>query len=178
GLLVVAQGPLGQLPPVLLPTRPVALPAESGVTFSHYRQVPWLVRSHAVTMLPAVSSLATLRTIQSGDPSRRSFVGFGDPYFSRDQAAAAQEEATRAAAAEDPSRSQSRPPTVMAMTTRGIPIAFRSSPQAFDSAQLAKLPRLPGTAEEIRGIATATNADPERDVFLGARANEKAVMTL
>src|SRR5262249_41554657 len=174
GLLVVAHGPLGQLPLVLLPVKPVELPAQSGVTFSNYRGVPWLVRSHAVTLLPAVSSLGALRTIPPGDPSRRSFVGFGDPYFSREQAAAAQVEAT----AEGSARSQSRPATVMALTTRGIPIAFRRSPQAFDSAQLAKLPRLPETADEIRSIATATNADPAQDVFLGARANEKAVKTL
>src|SRR5262249_45449498 len=45
-LLVVAHGPLGQIPLVLLPTKPVLLSAESGVTFSNYRQVPWLVRSH------------------------------------------------------------------------------------------------------------------------------------
>src|SRR5262249_34386462 len=49
---------------------------------------------------------------------------------------------------------------------------------AFDSAQLAKLPRLPDTAEEIRGIAATTNADLAQDVFLGARANEKVGMTL
>src|SRR5262249_21910977 len=36
-LLVVAHGPLGQVPLVLLPTRPVTLPAESGVSFSNYR---------------------------------------------------------------------------------------------------------------------------------------------
>src|SRR5262249_23665548 len=68
-LLVVAHEPLGQVPLVLLPTRSVSLPAESGVTFSNYRRVPWLVRSHAITMLPSVSSLATLRAIPSGDPS-------------------------------------------------------------------------------------------------------------
>jgi CHAT domain-containing protein len=177
-LLVVAHGPLSQVPLGVLPTEPVALPAEAGVTFSRYRHVPWLVRSHAVTMLPSVTALGTLRTMPPGDPSRRSFVGFGDPYFSREQAAAAQVEATRAAAAEGPSRSQSRPAEVVALTTRGIPIVFRGSPQAFDSAQLAKLPRLPDTAEEIRSIATATNADPVRDVFLGARANERSVQTL
>jgi CHAT domain-containing protein len=66
----------------------------------------------------------------------------------------------------------------VALTTRGIPVVFRGSPQAFDSAQLAKLPRLPDTAEEIRSIARATNADPVRDVFLGARANERSVQTL
>jgi CHAT domain-containing protein len=177
-LLVVAHEPLGQVPLVLLPTRPVTLPAESGVTFSNYRQVPWLVRSHAITMLPSVASLGTLRTIPSGDPSRRSFVGFGDPYFSREQAAAAHAEATRVAAAAGSAQGQSWPAELTALTVRGIPIAFRSSPQAFDSAQLGKLPRLPETAEEIRSIATATNADPARDVFLGARANEEAVKTL
>jgi CHAT domain-containing protein len=177
-LLVAAHGPLGQVPLVLVPTRPVTLPAESGVTFSNYRQVPWLVRSHAITMLPSVASLGTLRTIPSSDTSRRSFVGFGDPYFSREQAAAAQAEATRVAAAEGSAQSQSRPAELTALTIRGIPIAFRSSPQAFDSAHLAKLPRLPETAEEIRSIATATNADPARDVFLGARANERSVKTL
>jgi CHAT domain-containing protein len=177
-LLVVAHGPLSQLPLVVLPTEPVTLPAQSGVTFSHYRHVPWLVRSHAVTMLPSVTALGTLRTMPPGDPSRRSFVGFGDPYFSREQAAAARAEATRAAAAEGPSRSQSRPAEVVALTTRGIPIVFRGSPQAFDSAQLGKLPRLPDTAEEIRSIATVTNADLTRDVFLGARANERSVQTL
>jgi CHAT domain-containing protein len=177
-LLVVAHGPLSQLPLAVLPTEPVTLPADSGVIFSRYRQVPWLVRSHAVTMLPSVTALGTLRTMPPGDPSRRAFVGFGDPYFSREQAAAAQAEATRAAAAESPSRGQSQPAEVVALTTRGIPVVFRGSPQAFDSAQLAKLPRLPDTAEEIRSIATATNADPIRDVFLGARANERAVQTL
>src|SRR6266700_885063 len=49
-LLVVANGPLGQLPLALLPTSPVTLPPESGTIFANYRPVPWLVRTHAVTM--------------------------------------------------------------------------------------------------------------------------------
>jgi CHAT domain-containing protein len=171
-LLLVAHGPLGQLPLALLPTRPATLTPESAGLFSNYRQVPWLVRSHAVTMLPSVASLGTLRTIPSGDHSRRAFIGFGDPYFSTEQAAlAAQEEATHASASERQERD------VVAVTTRAVPITFRSSPEAFDSSQLAKLPRLPDTAEEIRGLATAMDADPKRDVFLGARANEENVKT-
>ena len=172
-VLVVAHGPLAQLPLALLPTKAVALPPESGAIFSNYRQVPWLIRSHAVTMLPSVASLTTLRALPFGDPSRRAFIGFGDPYFSKEQAAlAAQERATLASASETRARD------VLVLTTRAMPITFRSSPQAFDSSQLAKLPRLPDTAEEIRSLATAMNADPTRDVFLGARANEKAVKTL
>ena len=40
------------------------------------------------------------------------------------------------------------------------------------------LPRLPDTADEIRSIALAMNADLTRDVFLGARANEKVVKSI
>jgi CHAT domain-containing protein len=172
-LLVVANGPLGQLPLALLPTGPTKLPPESGAIFANYRQVPWLVRRHAVTTLPSVASLAALRTIPPGDPNRRSFVGFGDPYFSREQATlAAEEHVTVTSTREAPPRD------VVALTKRAVPIRLRGLSAAFPSSQLAKLPRLPETAEEIRDLAGATNADLVRDVILGARANEKAVKTL
>ncbi len=179
-LLVVVHSPLGQLPLALLPTAPATLPPESGAMFSNYRGVPWLVRSHAVTVLPSVASLATLRTILPGDTSRRPFVGFGDPYFSREQARLAEEEQAPTAAQEQPSlaTASDRQPAELLLATRAIPVTFRGSPQAFDSSQLAKLPRLPDTAEEIRNLASAMNADPARDVFLGASANEKTVKTL
>jgi CHAT domain-containing protein len=176
-LLVVAHGPLGQLPLALLPTRPTTLSPESGPMFSNYRGIPWLVRSHAVTMLPSVTSLATLRTIPPGDSSRRPFIGFGDPYFSREQARLAEAEQARATAQEQPSVATVRKPAPRLLATRAVPVTFRSSPQAFDSSQLARLPRLPETADEIRSLAGAMNADPARDVFLGARANEKIVKT-
>ena len=165
-LLIVGHGPLGQLPFALLPTKPVTLGAEREPIFANYRAVPWLVRTHAVTTLPSVTALATLRALPPGDPQRRPFVGFGDPYFSREQA-------QRAAR-----RGESR--DVVALPTGTAPIMLRSSPgtQGLDTAQLAMLPRLPETAEEIRSIALATNADLTRDVFTGAQANERAVKTL
>ena len=53
-LLVVAHGPLGYLPLSVLPTEQIALePDKEGqALFSNHRDVPWLARSHAVTMLP------------------------------------------------------------------------------------------------------------------------------
>ena len=178
-LLVVAHGPLGQLPLALLPIEPATLPPESGAMFSNYRGVPWLVRSHAVTMLPSVTSLATLRTIPPGDTSRRPFVGFGDPYFSREQAVLAEKEQAPTAAKEPPVlvAASDRQLAELPLATRSMPVTFRNSPQAFDSSQLAKLPRLPETAEEIRSLAGVMHADPARDVFLGARANEETVKT-
>ena len=56
-LLVIADGPLGYLPLTVLPTRPIKLPVARGLLFSEYRKVPWLARTHAVTMLPSVESL-------------------------------------------------------------------------------------------------------------------------
>ena len=165
-LLIVGHGPLGQLPFALLPTRPTTLGPEQGAIFANYRAVPWLVRTHAVTVLPSVTALATLRALPSGDPQRRPFVGFGDPYFSQEQASRATRESGQV--------------QVAALSVRGVPITLRSSPktQSFDSSQLAMLPRLPDTADEIRGIALAMDADLTRDVFIGAQANEKNVKTL
>jgi len=48
----------------------------------------------------------------------------------------------------------------------------------MDRANLASLPPLPETADEVRSIASALHADPVSDVFLGPRANEQMVTTL
>ena len=46
------------------------------------------------------------------------------------------------------------------------------------SAELKHLPRLPGTAEEIAGIAIAMNVDPKRSVFTGRQASEDLVKSM
>jgi hypothetical protein len=58
-LLIVPSGPLTSLPfQVLVTKKPQAA---RPTTFDGYRQVAWLGRSHALTVLPAVSSLKALR---------------------------------------------------------------------------------------------------------------------
>ena len=51
-----------------------------------------------------------------------------------------------------------------ANTTRGVPLKRRNSPKldGVDSAELALLPRLPDTADELRSIALALQADRPR----------------
>ena len=171
-VLVVAHGALGQLPFSLLVTEPKELGADREPLFANYREVPWLARSHAVTVLPSVASLALLRALPPGDPSRRAYAGFADPWFSEAQAS---EAATATATAQS---------TTLAsrgvLAVRGVPIRLRSLPkmEGVDSAELALLPRLPDTADEVRGIALALNADLTTDVFVGAAANEGAVKTM
>ena len=157
-MLAVPHAELGQLPLALLVTQAQsALPA-SPVLFAGYRQVPWLMRQLAVAQLPSVTALASLRRLPPGDAARLPFIGFGDPYFSEEQAVQGERKAAT-------------------LAMRGVPLRLRSVPktQAVDSAELALLPRLPDTAEEIKDIALALGAEPSRDVFLHAAANEKTV---
>ena len=82
-LMIVPHGALATLPPALLPTSPTAVSGPEDASFTHYRSVPWLVRSHAVTVLPSVASLVALRKFAPPQLERRPFVGFADPIFSR-----------------------------------------------------------------------------------------------
>jgi len=164
-LIVVTNGALGLLPLSLLPTAPSEA-KDGDAFFSGYKSVPWLARTHAVTMVPSVAALRTLRALPPGKPSRDKLIAFGDPLFSKEQAADADKPVQVADAS--------------AITTRGLPLKRRSSPQleGVDSAELAQLPRLPDTADELKAIATALEADPSKVLNLGKEANEKKVKAL
>jgi CHAT domain-containing protein len=163
---------LGYFPLSLLPTGPARLGDEEEPLFANYRSVPWLVRSHGVTVLPSVASLRALRGLPPGDATRKAFVGFGDPLFSQEQAAEAERPAKDTV--------ELAALSGRGVQIRGLPVRLRAAPDTgeFDSAELARLPRLPETADEILSIAVALNADLTKDVFLGKRANEKAINSL
>jgi CHAT domain-containing protein len=104
-----------------------------------------------------------------GKPGRGELIAFGDPLFSLEQAAEAEK-------AEAPIRVAD----AGAVTTRGMPLKRRSSPklEGVDSAELAMLPRLPDTADELKSIALALQADPSKVLKLGKDANEQTVKTM
>jgi CHAT domain-containing protein len=165
-LIVVTNGALGYLPLGLLPTGPVELKPDGGSLFSNYRDVPWLARTHTVTLVPSAMALRTLRQSPPGSNKREPMIGFGDPYFNSEQAAEAEEleRASIVVAAAD-----------AATVTRSPVLARRSSPQTIDSPEIATLPRLPDTAAELKSIAVALKADPSKALYLGMKANEKTV---
>jgi CHAT domain-containing protein/tetratricopeptide (TPR) repeat protein len=168
-LIVVTNGALGLLPLSLLPTAPAEIDTGDDPLFSSYRAVPWLARNYAVTSVPSSAALRTLRQLPPGKPGRGELIGFGDPLFSPEQA----EEAARE---QDSIKMADAGMTV----TRGLPLKRRSSPklEGVDSAELAMLPRLPDTAEELKSIALALQADPSKVLRLGKDANEEAVKTM
>jgi len=162
---VVTNGALGLLPLSLLPTAPVELKADGGPPFANYRAVPWLARTHAVTMIPSASALLTLRHLPPGSDKRERMIGFGDPYFNAQQATETIKPDAKTQVAE--------------ATMRGIPLGRRAAPQTqgVDSAELSLLPRLPDTAAELKSIAIAMQADPSKVLHLGKDANEREVKT-
>ena len=159
-LLVVPHGGLGQLPFAVLPT--AASPAsEQAGNFEGYRQVPWLARRVSLTQLPSVTSLVTLRATKVERAPTRAFAGFGDPVFGK----TVPQPALLAAAG------------ASGLATRSVYLASRGG-KPVDSAQLAGLPQLPDTADEVRDIARALQADESRDVFLGVQASERQVKSM
>jgi CHAT domain-containing protein len=162
-LLVIANGALGQSPFGMLATENAKLAPDAAgqPLFAGYKTVPWLIRQIAITQLPTVTALTTLRAMPAGKSGRRPFIGFGDPWFSKAEAAQALA-ATKAAA----------PSTI---ASRGVPVHLRSAPKDGASDRLADLPRLPDTADEVKDVALALKADPAKDVYLGAQANEQTV---
>jgi CHAT domain-containing protein len=169
-LLLVAHGPLGQLPLAVLPTAPVRLGEDESELFGKYRNVPWLIRRVSLTRLPSASTLISLRRTPAADLNRKAYIGFGDPFFNQRQLAEAQKEKAPLAAA---GRQEQ-------FHVRGIRITEHGllDDDKILSCSLNDLNRLPDTSAEIVSIAEALGADLERDVFLGDRASERQVKFL
>jgi CHAT domain-containing protein len=161
-MLVVPHAELGQLPLSVLITKPSSQPTKSGLPFSSYRNTSWLTKEIAIAQIPSVTALTALRHLPDGNPSRKNFVGFGDPYFS----AAQQKSAEKLVKSSQ-------------LATRGIPLKLRNVPKisGVSSAELALLPRLPDTSEEIQDVAKVMAASSE-DIFLHKQASVKQVMSM
>lgn len=130
-------------------------------------QIDWLVRRHAISVIPSIPSLRTLR---GSDPQQEHrplgrLLGVGDPSIGT-AASINCDTLTLAALRAVPSGF----PTMIAAKTVGtIPLA--------DPARLAALPRLPDASCEISAIAQAF--DPaETSVLLQDAATETAIKAL
>src|SRR5262249_38526775 len=89
-------------------------------------------------------------------------IAFGDPWFNPKQATEATSGEVLLAAAE--------------VQTRGIPLKRRAGPsEGGDSVGIGELPRLPDTADELKSIALALQADPTKALHLGKDANEQII---
>jgi CHAT domain-containing protein len=158
-LLVVPSGPLTALPFHLLVSEKPSVGVPQVKTLrdlAAYRDTAWLLKRHAVTVLPSVASLKALRVFARKDQGTKPLVGFGDPIFNPEQEAG--------------------PPS------GGERIATRSYTEFWqgegaDRAQLRKAARLPETAAELQAIAKNLGA-PASDIHLRGAASETTVKRL
>jgi CHAT domain-containing protein len=102
----------------------------------------------------------------SSSAKREPLIGFGDPYFSTQQADEDLAQGKRGPLLE-----------VAALPDRDVAVRRRAAVETrkIDSADLARLPRLPDTADELKSIALSLKADPSRALYLGKAANEAKV---
>ena len=157
-LLVVPSGALTALPFHLLVTeKPAAAIPEK---IEGYRDAAWLLKRQAVSVLPSVASLRSLRAFARKDHGIKPMTGFGDPLFNPAQEGTGDKRAA--------TKSASRSVTSAAYTEfwQGAGV---------DRTKLAQaLPQLPDTADELNAVAKDLGV-PAADIHLGSDASETTV---
>jgi CHAT domain-containing protein len=165
-LLIVPSGPLSQLPFQVLVT---ATPAGGG-----YKSAAWLARQHAITVLPAVSSLKALRRVAKPSAATKAMIGFGNPLL--DGPNTYYEELKQAALKRQSCGGLGKVPLAVNRDRGGAKL-FAQRGGIANVADLRMASPLPETAEELCDVAKAIGAE-EADIFLGARASEREIKQL
>jgi CHAT domain-containing protein/Tfp pilus assembly protein PilF len=182
-LLIVPSGPLTQLPFQVLVTDPPAVQIPAlGIG---YRDAAWLIRKHAISILPAFSSLKSLRKLAKDSQASDLYIGFGNPLLNGDPAsetnAKKKEEILKAAVAAREFVSCASPPGTLT-ASRGRSLGVRApSKEGTDHVDLeyirTQVP-IPETASELCDVARDLGSDPATHVFLGAKATKTELKQL
>jgi CHAT domain-containing protein/tetratricopeptide (TPR) repeat protein len=163
-LLLVPSGPLTAFPFQALVT---ARPAQAGA--ADYASAPWLIKRHALTVLPSVASLKSLREFAKASKATRPFIGFGNPLLTgpdgTDKRAWAQQSCEGSSALRVASRS----------VRGGIAKFFRSG--LADVEEVRGQYPLPETADELCAVARLAGSQ-EEVVYLGEKATETTIKAL
>ncbi|MCC6778710.1 MAG: tetratricopeptide repeat protein [Hyphomicrobiales bacterium] len=164
-LMIVPSGPLTAVPFHLLVTEKPAVSAPQSrdkptvESTAPFRNAGWLIKRQAISILPAVSSLQTLRSLASRESGSKPMVGFGDPVFNPARAQQPGEQRRTGRSSRGKARSY-------ADYWRGA---------GLDRSMLAQaLPQLPDTADELKAVAGALGA-PASDLHLGRDASVTTV---
>jgi len=155
--MIVPSGPLTSLPFQLLVTQEPAIGQPSVEDLAAYRDAAWLIKQHALTLLPSVSSLRALRVFGAKSQAAKPFVGYGDPIFDRGGVARPQRTVTAA----------------RATRTRAYSSFWRGSRANLDVLAQGLAP-LPETAHELKAVAKTLGAQPS-EAHLGRDATEAAI---
>ncbi len=167
-LLIATTGPLATLPfQVLVTEKPATnVPSNSG----GYAAAAWLIKKHAISVLPSVISLKSLRKFAKASNAKQPFIGVGNPLLLGPNGD------DRRAWRRQSCEKNSAP---LSMTDRGrrdLSTQFFEGSLANVAIVRAVSP-LPETADELCEVASSMGAAQDA-VYLGERANEKTIKTL
>ena len=175
-LLIVASGPLTQLPFQVLVTE--APKSEIPSSSSNYRKVAWLVRKHALTILPAVSSLKALREFAKQGLASEPYVGFGNPLLEGDPAVF-KDDGDKAKLAREKHCviTEAQGPAVSVLRGGSRPMTLGNNGLADVDLIRRQVP-LPETADELCNVAHDLGVDPATHLYLGESATEAKIKRL
>jgi len=122
-----------------------AKPERPANQLSDYRNVEWLAKKQAVTVLPSVASLRALRVLAKAGAGAKPLLGYANPVFNQ-------------------GGSQTNGKTRVASTTRAYTTYYRSTQADLDALR-SGLPQLPETADELRAVAKRLGALLDEDEF-------------
>jgi len=165
-LLIVPSGALTMLPFQVLVTEP---PANDD-----YRSAAWLIRDHAITVLPAVSSLKALRRVARPSAASKPMIGFGNPLLDGPDSSYGAK-AKLAREKRSCSETNSQRESTLFGPRGGIQIESRGG--LVDVARIRELVPLPETTDELCAVAHDLGANVG-ELRLGARATEREVKAL
>jgi CHAT domain-containing protein/tetratricopeptide (TPR) repeat protein len=166
-LLIVPSGPLTQLPFHVL----VTAPPKS----RDYKGAAWLMRHHAITVLPAVSSLNALRRVTRPSGAKKMMIGFGNPLLEGPDSRYADIARLARNSQRCPDLRLQRVATLARARSSVAPVETYNG--LADVSFIRNAVPLPETAGELCAVARELGVDPG-DIWLGARATEREVKRL
>jgi CHAT domain-containing protein len=157
-LLILGDGPLQSLPYSALVTAPTAKPKLTAQDDARAAKIPWLIRTHAITLLPSIhvppaNKAAARRTTAEapGLPSGLPFLGIGNPVLA---------------------------PVQIAQRALTVGDIFASPSSGLANVDfLRKVSSLPETEDELRQIGKSLGATDDA-IVVGNNANEAAVRAM
>jgi CHAT domain-containing protein/Tfp pilus assembly protein PilF len=170
-LVIIASGPLTSLPFQVLVTDDPEAKDKKARQDDGMEAAAWLARRHAVTVLPSLASLRSLRQFANASRAPAPFIGIGNPLLAGESGSDRRAWSRQACDAPDAPAEKSievASTAPVAQLLRGVPVNVE---------MLRRQPPLPETADELCTVAQHVGA-PQQSVLLGANATEARVKAL